>query len=148
MNAFASFLIPLVVAAAVLLAFSQPTAQASPPPGEFCCAFADDRFSTWIAMAACVADYYAVHRVWPSTVPQLRAYAERTSAAQPALAAKPTKSDFDVFFSRFSRIEFKLQQKDLLLTLRFRAAGKVHTDRTLFHPGRTADEILQGITPK
>jgi hypothetical protein len=146
MRASASFLIPLMVV--VHLAFSQPTAQASPPPGKFRCAFADDRFVTWIVMAANVADYYAVHRAWPSTIPQLRTHAERTSAAQPALAAKPTKADFDIFFARFSRIEFTSQQKDLLLTLRYRAAGKIHTDRTVFHPGRTADEILQGITPK
>jgi hypothetical protein len=146
MPAFASFIIPLVVA--MLLAFSRPAVQANPPPGEFRCAFADEQFTTWIVMASSVADYYAVHRVWPSSVPQLRTHAERVSAAQPALDTKPTKADFDVFFSRFSRIEFTPQKKDLLLTLRFRAAGKVHQERTLFHPGRTADEILQGITPK
>ena len=99
-------------------------------------------------MAGFIADYYRANRVWPSTPVEIRSHAERVVAAEPPVAAKPTKSDFDIFFARFSRVELTPRKRDLLVTLGFRAGGEAHTERVIFHPGRTTDDILQGITPQ
>ena len=120
----------------------------SSPPRELRCAFTDERFSTWVSMATFIADYYRAHRVWPSTPAEIRVHAERVVAAEPAIAAKPTKSDFATFFARFSQVELTPRKGGLLVTLRFRAGGGVHTERVIFRPGRTTDDILQRITPQ
>jgi hypothetical protein len=111
-------------------------------------AFSDKRFDDWSGVAAAVAGYYISHRKWPSTREQVRAQALQMVAIQPPLPAggRPSAADINALFARFSRIDLKRQRNDLLVTVRCDSRGKAYTDTAIFHPRKTAGEIIQTIT--
>ena len=110
------------------------------------CAFSDEPFMTMLTITSCATEYFASHHAWPITTQQLRSQLQRTAATAPPIAEKPTAKDIDQFFARFSQIELKPQGRDLLLSARYRAQGKVYSHLILLHPGKNTDEMLQAST--
>jgi hypothetical protein len=110
------------------------------------CAFSDEPFMTMLTITSCATEYFASHHAWPTTTQHLRTQLQRTSATTPSIAEEPTAKDIDQFFARFSQIELKPQGRDLLLSARYRAEGKVYSHRILLHPGKNTDEMLQAST--
>lgn len=109
------------------------------------CAFADESFTTMLAISSIVTDYYVAHHTWPTNQHQLRTQLLQTARTLPPLD-RPSPADFDQLFQRFSRIELKPRGRDLMLAIDYRAAGKGHKHRILLRPGRSTDEMLQAST--
>ena len=107
------------------------------------CAFADEDFSTFLAIAACVTNSYVEHHVWPLTQSQVRADFIQAIAASAELSPKPSASDIDQFFAHFSRIELTPRGRDLILAVCYQAAGKTCNHRMLIHPGQSTEEMLE-----
>ena len=115
---------------------------AAPQAAEPRCAFADPSFTTLAMVLTSVADYYAKYRKWPLTKEELRDEVLRSVRALPP-AERVSARDIDQVFARFGSIEFEARRRDLILAVDYHAEGKRHRQRILFHPGRTADEILE-----
>ena len=109
------------------------------------CAFADESFTTMLAMSSAVTEYYVTHRAWPTNRQQLRTQLLQTARTLPP-PDKPSAADIDQLFRRFSRIELQPRGRDLVLAIDYRAAGKRHRHRMLLRPGRSTDEMLQAST--
>jgi hypothetical protein len=110
------------------------------------CAFADPSFTTLTMVLVSVADYYVKYRRWPLTKEQMRDEALRSVRALPA-AQRVSSRDIDQVFARFGSIEFQPRGRDLVLAVDYHAEGKRQRQRILFHPGRSADQILEESTP-
>jgi hypothetical protein len=127
-------------------ALAQSPVCAAPKDNEPHCAFSDEPFMMMFTLTSCVTEYYTAHHSWPATKQQLRTQLSRTAAADPPIAAKPSQKDIDEFFARFTQIELKPQGRDLLLSARYRCAGKSYSHRLLLHPGKNTDEMMQAST--
>jgi hypothetical protein len=124
--------------------FSESQPENSPNPAG---ALSGESFVIWSTVAWLVSDYYAVHHTWPSSVPELRAYSRQVATRQPPIAGGRSAGNIDELFGRLSRLELEVwQENDLIVTARFHADANPNGVAAIFHPGNSADEILQGIT--
>jgi hypothetical protein len=119
---------------------------ATPQHAEPRCAFADPSFTTLVVVANSIAEFYVRHRRWPLSKEQLRDEALQSAHTLPA-AQRPSARDIDRLFGRFGTIEFQPRGRDLILAVDYRAEGKRQQQRILFHPGRSADQILEESAP-
>src|ERR1043165_8973199 len=110
----------------------------TPNKAEPRCAFADPSFTTLTMVLISVADYYVKYRKWPLSKEQLRDEVLRSARALPP-AEQVSARDIDRVFARFGLIEFQPRRRDLALAVEYRAEGKRHRQRILFHPGRSTD---------
>ena len=102
---------------------------------------------TYVGFGNVIGDYYVTHHAWPLTRQQLEAHSFQMAAKERSGAAE-LKAGMKKLWKRFTRIELKPQGKDLLVIAHFRADEGEFDYDALYHPGRTADEILQAITRK
>jgi hypothetical protein len=130
----------------LLLVLTQVPLFAAPKGDEPRCAFSDEPFMMMFTLTSCVTEYYTAHHSWPATTQQLRAQLSRAVATTLPIAAKPSQKDIDEFFTRFTQIELKPQNRDLLLSARYRCAAKSYSHRLLLHPGKNTDEMMQAST--
>jgi hypothetical protein len=98
---------------------------------------------TYGTFAWFVGQYYVTHRTWPASEEQLRAESARFAAKE--LRTEERKGLTKIWAS-FTHIEFKPRGKDLLVITRFRVDGRDFKYDAIFHPRRSAEEIVDSIT--
>jgi hypothetical protein len=98
----------------------------------------------WGVFALVVGDYYVSHHAWPSNIEQLRLHTGRFQAKVP----HAQKEGFRNSLSSFTHTEFQPRGKDILVIARFQSEGGEFRYDAIFHPGPSAEQIVDMVTPK
>jgi hypothetical protein len=99
---------------------------------------------TYLLFGYMVADYYVTHRTWPTTRKQVEAHSERVAQKE----LPPKGRDMRRLWRRCTQLELTPQGPNVLVRMRFRSEGREFTYDALYHPGRSAEDIFEHITPK
>lgn len=111
------------------------------------CGFSDPHFMTSVGLCQLVAEYYVAHRQWPLTREQLGTQLERwKKEAQTESQTEEDKQELAGFLDRFSRLELRANDENLVVRFRFRIDHQTTSDTLVFYPGATKDEIIESIT--
>ena len=96
----------------------------------------------WGVFALVLGDYYVTHHAWPSSIEQLRLHTLRVARKVPPAE----KEAFRKSLSSFTHTEFQPRGKDLLVIARFQSEGRDFRYDAIFHPGPSAEQIVDMAT--
>ncbi len=99
---------------------------------------------TFTAIALLVGEYYVAHHTWPTSTEQLHRYVMQ-------LQPSSRSGEPDVFRAVWScvrHLEFTPRGKDVLVSARFHSEEHDYSHTAVLHPGHSAEDIADHMTPK
>ena len=100
--------------------------------------------NTFTAFALLVGEFYVAQHKWPTSEKQLRQYtAELTRGFPP-----DSREIIPILWSHMRRVEFTPRGRDVVVSTRFHEDGRDYSYAAILHPGRSAEEIANKMTPK
>ena len=100
--------------------------------------------NTFTAVALLVGEFYVAQHSWPSSEKQLREYTAQLARRFPS----DSREIIPTVWSYMRHVEFTPRGKDVLLSTRFHEDGRDYSYAAVLHPGHSAEEIANRMTPK
>ncbi|MFL6519522.1 MAG: hypothetical protein ACJ8NS_04820 [Chthoniobacterales bacterium] len=100
--------------------------------------------NTFTAFALLVGEFYFFHHAWPTSERQFREFAAQLARKFP----RDSQEIMPTVLSYMRHIEFTPRGKDVLLSARFHEDGRDYTYAAILHPGHSAEEIANRMTPQ
>jgi hypothetical protein len=126
----------LAISVLLLVALACPAGQQKALP--------EKAANTFTAMALLAGEFYVVHRTWPTSEKQLRAFTARLARQFPS----DSREIIPTVWSLMRHVEFTPRGKDVLLATRFHEDGRDYSYAAVLHPGNAAEEIANKMTPQ
>ena len=102
--------------------------------------------NSFTALALLVGEFYCFHHAWPTSERQFREFVPKLARQLPRDSSNVIPTVWSQMHLR--HVEFAPRGKDVFVRARFLEEGRDYSYAAVLHPGKTAEEIANTMTPK